>query len=384
MAGVVLKKITKAFGDVVVQKDVDLEIIDGEFIAFVGPSGCGKTTLLRMIAGLETITSGDLYIDGERMNDVAPAQRSISMVFQSYALYPHLNLSDNMTFGLRLAKTDPAEIKERLDYATNILQLGPQLHKKPKELSGGQQQRVAIGRTLVNRPKVLLFYEPLSNLDASLRVQMRIEITKLHKRLNSTMIYVTHDQVEAMTMADRIVVLQNGKVAQVGTPLELYHTPENLFVAGFIGSPNMNFIKAKVLELTDVGVTVELPNKSSVNVEVEHDVLKVGDAVKLGIRPEHVDTSLSDQCGDGTGKNPDSGCFVGEITVLEQLGHETQIYVHSADVDAELIIRYFDVADVALDQKFYFKFPAGRCHLFKEDGTACRRTQHEIGIKDVK
>lgn len=383
MAGVVLKKITKAFGDVVVQKDVDLEIIDGEFIAFVGPSGCGKTTLLRMIAGLETITSGDLYIDGELMNDVAPAQRPISMVFQSYALYPHLNLSDNMTFGLRLAKTDPAEIKKRLDYATDILQLGPQLHKKPKELSGGQQQRVAIGRTLVNRPKVLLFDEPLSNLDASLRVKMRIEITKLHKRLNSTMVYVTHDQVEAMTMADRIVVLQNGKVAQVGTPLELYHTPENLFVAGFIGSPNMNFVSATVLALTDAGVTVELANKSSMNVEVEHDTLKVGDTVTVGIRPEHIDTSLSTQCGDGSGANADSGCFVGDITVLEQLGHETQIYVDSKDVGIDLIIRYFDVADIALDQKFYFKFPSERCHLFKEDGNACRRTHKEIGIKQA-
>lgn len=377
MAGVVLKKITKAFGDVVVQKDIDLEIIDGEFIAFVGPSGCGKTTLLRMIAGLEDITSGDLYIDGERVNDTPPADRSISMVFQSYALYPHLNLKDNMTFGLRLAKTDPAEIQERLDYASSILQLGSQLEKKPKELSGGQQQRVAIGRTLVNRPKVLLFDEPLSNLDASLRVQMRIEITKLHKRLNSTMVYVTHDQVEAMTMADRIVVLEGGRVAQVGTPLELYHNPENRFVAGFIGSPKMNFVSAKVLELNSKGVVVELPNKSTLTVQVEHDVLKVGDAVSVGIRPEHIDTSFSSQCGDGTGKA--SGAFTGEIQVLEQLGHETQIYVEAKEIESDLIIRYFDVADVALDQDFHFTFPENRCHLFKEDGTACKRTFKEIG-----
>lgn len=377
MAGVVLKKITKAFGDVVVQKDVDLEIIDGEFIAFVGPSGCGKTTLLRMIAGLEDITSGDLYIDGTRVNDTPPSQRSISMVFQSYALYPHLNLKDNMTFGLRLAKTPEAEIQERLDYASSILQLGSQLHKKPKELSGGQQQRVAIGRTLVNRPKVLLFDEPLSNLDASLRVQMRIEITKLHKRLNSTMIYVTHDQVEAMTMADRIVVLQNGKVAQVGTPLELYHNPENLFVAGFIGSPKMNFVKAKVLELTDQGVIVELANKTPITVQVEHDALKVGDVVTVGIRPEHIDTSSSTQCGDGNTE----GCITGQIQVLEQLGHETQIYVEAKEIESELIIRYFDVANIALDQEFAFKFPAQRCHLFKADGTACRRTFKEIGSK---
>lgn len=375
MAGVVLKKITKAFGDVVVQKDIDLEIIDGEFIAFVGPSGCGKTTLLRMIAGLEDITAGDLYIDGDRVNDTPPSQRSISMVFQSYALYPHLNLKDNMTFGLRLAKTPEAEIQERVDYASSILQLGPQLHKKPKELSGGQQQRVAIGRTLVNRPKVLLFDEPLSNLDASLRVQMRIEITKLHKRLNSTMVYVTHDQVEAMTMADRIVVLEGGRVAQVGTPLELYHNPENKFVAGFIGSPKMNFVSATVEELTDEGVVVQLLNKSSIVVQVEHDSLKVGDPVSVGIRPEHVDTSCSTQCGDGSKLD----CLTGEIQVLEQLGHETQIYVESKEIESELIIRHFDVAEIALGQEFSFKFPAHRCHLFKEDGTACKRTFKEIG-----
>ena len=295
MAGVVLKKVTKAFGDVVVQKDIDLEIIDGEFIAFVGPSGCGKTTLLRMIAGLEDITSGDLYIDNKRVNDTPPSERSISMVFQSYALYPHLNLKDNMTFGLRLKKTDPKEIEERLEYASSILQLGSQLEKKPKELSGGQQQRVAIGRTLVNRPKVLLFDEPLSNLDASLRVQMRIEITKLHKRLNSTMVYVTHDQVEAMTMADRIVVLEGGSIAQVGTPLELYHHPINLFVAGFIGSPKMNFINAKVVELTSLGVKVQLANDAPLTIQVEHDNLSISESVTVGIRPEHIDTSVSVQ-----------------------------------------------------------------------------------------
>ncbi|MEH6451932.1 MAG: maltose/maltodextrin ABC transporter ATP-binding protein MalK [Psychromonas sp.] len=380
MAGVVLKKVTKAFGDVVVQKDIDLEIIDGEFIAFVGPSGCGKTTLLRMIAGLEDITAGDLYIDGNRVNDTPPSQRSISMVFQSYALYPHLNLKDNMTFGLRLAKTDPKEIQERLDYASNILQLGSQLEKKPKELSGGQQQRVAIGRTLVNRPKVLLFDEPLSNLDASLRVQMRIEITKLHKRLNSTMVYVTHDQVEAMTMADRIVVLEGGRIAQVGTPLELYHHPLNRFVAGFIGSPKMNFINAKVLELNSQGVIVQLHNDSHLTVQVEHDTLKVGDDVAVGIRPEHIDISVSAQCGDPSTRNAETS-ITGEVQVLEQLGSETQIYVEAKEINSDLIIRYFDVADVALGQEFIFKLPEHRCHLFKEDGTSCKRTFKEIGIK---
>jgi multiple sugar transport system ATP-binding protein len=381
MAGVVLKKVTKAFGNVVVQKDIDLEIIDGEFIAFVGPSGCGKTTLLRMIAGLEDITSGDLYIDGNRVNDTPPSQRSISMVFQSYALYPHLNLKDNMTFGLRLAKTDPKEIQERLDYASSILQLGDQLEKKPKELSGGQQQRVAIGRTLVNRPKVLLFDEPLSNLDASLRVQMRIEITKLHRRLNSTMVYVTHDQVEAMTMADRIVVLEGGRIAQVGTPLELYHYPLNRFVAGFIGSPKMNFIDAKVVQLSEQGVVVQLANDSQLTVLVEHDTLKVGDAVSVGIRPEHVDTSISAQCGDPSTRNATTLCITGEVQVLEQLGSETQIYVEAKEINSDLIIRYFDVADVALEQEFHFTLPEHRCHLFKQDGTSCKRTYKETGVK---
>jgi multiple sugar transport system ATP-binding protein len=380
MASVVLKKITKAFGDVVVQKDIDLEIIDGEFIAFVGPSGCGKTTLLRMIAGLENITSGDMYIDNKRVNDVPPSERSISMVFQSYALYPHLNLKDNMTFGLRLKKTDPKEIEKRLDYASSILQLGNQLEKKPKELSGGQQQRVAIGRTLVNRPKVLLFDEPLSNLDASLRVQMRIEISKLHKRLNSTMVYVTHDQVEAMTMADRIVVLEGGRIAQVGTPLELYHYPTNRFVAGFIGSPKMNFINAKVIELNHHGVKVKLANDAQLTVQVEHVDLKVGDTVSVGIRPEHIDTSVSQQCSNG---EPEQGGLIlsSEIHVLEQLGHETQIYVEATCIESDLIIRYFDVADVALGEQFKFRIPEHRCHLFKKGGIACKRTYQEIGVK---
>jgi len=378
MANVVLKKVTKAFGNVVVQKDIDLEIIDGEFIAFVGPSGCGKTTLLRMIAGLEDITSGDMYIDNKRVNDIPPSERSISMVFQSYALYPHLNLKDNMTFGLRLKKTDPKEIEERLDYASSILQLGSQLEKKPKELSGGQQQRVAIGRTLVNRPKVLLFDEPLSNLDASLRVQMRIEISKLHKRLNSTMVYVTHDQVEAMTMADRIVVLEGGRIAQVGTPLELYHYPKNRFVAGFIGSPKMNFINAKVVELNSDGVKVILPNSSHLTIQVEHRDLSIGESVSVGIRPEHIDTSVSAQCSTG---EPEQGGLIlsSEIQVLEQLGHETQIYVEATCIESDLIIRYFDVADVALGQQFKFRLPEYRCHLFKKDGSACQRTYQEIG-----
>ncbi len=233
MTSVTLRNVCKAYGDNLISKNVDLDIADGEFVVFVGPSGCGKSTLLRCIAGLEDITSGDLYIGEERMNDVPPSERGVGMVFQSYALYPHLNLFDNMSFGMKLAKADKDLIKKRVDHAADILQLGHLLERQPKALSGGQRQRVAIGRTLVSQPDVFLLDEPLSNLDAALRVQMRIEIAKLHKQLGSTMIYVTHDQIEAMTMAEKIVVLDDGYVSQVGKPLELYHYPREPFRCGF-------------------------------------------------------------------------------------------------------------------------------------------------------
>lgn len=246
MASVQLRNVTKAWGDVVVSKDINLDIHDGEFVVFVGPSGCGKSTLLRMIAGLETITSGDLFIGETRMNDIPPAERGVGMVFQSYALYPHLSVAENMSFGLKLAGAKKEVMNQRVNQVAEVLQLAHLLERKPKALSGGQRQRVAIGRTLVAEPRVFLLDEPLSNLDAALRVQMRIEISRLHKRLGRTMIYVTHDQVEAMTLADKIVVLDAGRVAQVGKPLELYHYPADRFVAGFIGSPKMNFLPVKV------------------------------------------------------------------------------------------------------------------------------------------
>ncbi|MCE2596142.1 maltose/maltodextrin ABC transporter ATP-binding protein MalK [Motilimonas cestriensis] len=383
MASVTLKKVCKAYGDNLVQKDIDLDIKDGEFIAFVGPSGCGKTTLLRMIAGLEDITAGDLLIDDERMNDVPPAKRHISMVFQSYALYPHLSVKENMIFGLKLAKTDPKEIEKRVEYASSILQLGHLLERKPKELSGGQQQRVAIGRTLVNRPKVLLFDEPLSNLDASLRVQMRIEISKLHKRLNATMVYVTHDQVEAMTMADRIVVLEGGRVAQVGTPLELYHYPKDRFVAGFIGSPKMNFIPAKVVKLGDNEVQLKLCNQQLITVQVHKGDLAIDERVSIGIRPEHIDTSpFSGEASSvlAASENIVGPELKGEVQVVEQLGHETQIYIEAKDIDSNLIVRYPDVVEVKEGAQFRFAFPAHRCHVFRKDGTACQRSYKEVGV----
>ena len=269
MVDVVLQNIKKAFGDVEVIKGVDLHIEDKEFAVFVGPSGCGKSTLLRMIAGLESISDGDLMIDGQRVNDLSPAERGIAMVFQTYALYPHMTVRDNMGFSLKLAKLPKEEIDSKVNEAARILKLEPLLDRKPKALSGGQRQRVAIGRAIVRNPKVFLFDEPLSNLDAALRVQMRIEIARMHSDFDATMIYVTHDQVEAMTMANKIVVLQGGVIEQVGSPLELYHHPRNRFVAGFIGSPTMNFIDTQVQNVQAESVTVGLPGGGSVTAPVK-------------------------------------------------------------------------------------------------------------------
>ncbi len=249
MAHIQLRDVRKTFGAVDVIKGIDLEIRKGEFMVFVGPSGCGKSTLLRLIAGLEPISDGDLAFDGARMNDLAPSRRGIAMVFQSYALYPHMKIYDNMAFGMTLAKSDPGEIRRRVQKAAEMLQIDHLLDRLPKQLSGGQRQRVAIGRAIVRDPRVFLFDEPLSNLDAALRVQTRLEIAKLHHEMdNVTMIYVTHDQVEAMTLADRICVLRDGVVEQVGTPAELYERPNSLFVAGFIGSPKMNFLTGAIAE----------------------------------------------------------------------------------------------------------------------------------------
>src|SRR5580692_7923476 len=286
MATLQLRNLRKSYGPVEVIKGVNLDISDREFVVFVGPSGCGKSTLLRMIAGLEEITSGDLMIDGKKVNRVGPADRGLAMVFQSYALYPHMTVRQNMAFALRLAHVAKAERDRKVDEAARILQLEPYLERRPKDLSGGQRQRVAIGRAIVRQPKVFLFDEPLSNLDAALRGQMRIELLRLHEELNATMIYVTHDQVEAMTMADKIVVLQAGQVEQVGSPLELYHHPTNLFVAGFIGSPRMNLMEAKVVEPDGSGTTVALSSGQRMSVAVETGTARSGDTVTLGIRPE--------------------------------------------------------------------------------------------------
>jgi lactose/L-arabinose transport system ATP-binding protein len=285
MADVVLRKVKKSFGAVDVIHSVNLDITSGEFVVFVGPSGCGKSTLLRLVAGLEDVTSGVLSIGGRDVTNVEPAERGVAMVFQSYALYPHMSVEENMGFGLKMTGHDPAEIKKRTDKAAAILQLGPLLQRKPKQLSGGQRQRVAIGRAIVREPKVFLFDEPLSNLDAELRVQMRLEIAKLHQQLKATMIYVTHDQVEAMTLADKIVVLRAGHIEQVGSPLELYDNPDNLFVAGFIGSPKMNFLDA----VAD-GAGVRLPQFGNARVPLSlKEAVPAAGQLKLGVRPEHFD-----------------------------------------------------------------------------------------------
>src|ERR1700744_6167883 len=260
MATLQLRNLRKSYGPVEVIKGVNLDIDNREFVVFVGPSGCGKYTLLWMIAGLEEITSGDLMIDGKKVNRVGPADRGLAMVFQSYALYPHMTVRQNMAFALRLAGVSRAERDRKVDQAARILQLEPYLDRRPKDLSGGQRQRVAIGRAIVRQPKVFLFDDPLSNLDAALRGQMGIEVLRLHEELNATMIYVTHDQIEATTMADKIVVLQAGRVEQVGSPLQLYHHPANLFVAGFIGSPRMNLLEASIVETSAAGTTVALPS----------------------------------------------------------------------------------------------------------------------------
>ena len=369
MASVSLNSVYKAFGDTVISSDINLEIEEGEFVVFVGPSGCGKSTLLRMIAGLEDITSGELKIGDKRMNEVPPAERGIGMVFQSYALYPHLSVAENMSFGLKLAGTKKAEITQRVNQVSEVLQLAHLLDRRPKALSGGQRQRVAIGRTLVAEPTVFLLDEPLSNLDAALRVQMRIEISRLHKRLKRTMIYVTHDQVEAMTLADKIVVLDAGHIAQVGKPLELYHYPANRFVAGFIGSPKMNFLPVKVTGTEPARVQVELPNRQQVWLPVEGTDVKVGSNLSLGIRPEHL---LPSNVAEVT--------LSGEVQVVEQLGNETQIHIQIPAIRQNLVYRQNDVVLVEEGATFAIGLPPHRCHLFREDGTACRRLHPEPGV----
>ena len=355
MAEVSLRAITKSFGDVKIIKGVDLEIADGEFCVFVGPSGCGKSTLLRMIAGLEDITSGSLAIGTKEMADVEPADRGVAMVFQSYALYPHMTVKDNITFGLRMTGHKPADIQPKLARAAEMLQLTQLLDRKPSQLSGGQRQRVAIGRAIVREPEVFLFDEPLSNLDAALRVQMRTEIGKLHHDLRATMIYVTHDQVEAMTMADKIVVLNGGVIEQVGSPLELYHRPRNLFVAGFIGSPKMNFITGTAAPTADGRIEVTLKDGARVLLDGRGTTVAAGQPVTLGIRPEHL--------------TPGSGGVRATVRLAEYLGSETMFYAQLGD-GSEIAVKADGLAKAAIGSTLDIVLNPAACHLFDANGLA--------------
>jgi multiple sugar transport system ATP-binding protein len=363
MAEVTLQNVRKSFGDLEIIKGVNLAIRNHEFVVFVGPSGCGKSTLLRLIAGLEDISAGDLYIDGVRVNDVPPAQRGIAMVFQSYALYPHMTVYENMAFGLKLARENKEAVQRKVHEAARILQLDPLLKRKPRELSGGQRQRVAIGRAIVRNPKVFLFDEPLSNLDAALRVQMRIEIAKLDNDLNATMIYVTHDQVEAMTLADKIVVLNAGVVEQVGSPLELYHHPRNLFVAGFIGSPKMNFLPTQITAADGGTATVRLPGGASIAVPVEPGRVRAGEAATMGVRPEHLL-----ERGGGEAEMP------GEVFVVEHLGGETYLYVRT-EGNQTVTLQAAGDSPIRVGDRVAIGVPASACHLFDQNGLAFERAE---------
>jgi multiple sugar transport system ATP-binding protein len=332
MIALELKAVSKNFGKTEVIRGVDLAVEEGEFCVFVGPSGCGKSTLLRMIAGLEDVTSGDVLIGGRRVNDVAPAKREIAMVFQTYALYPHLTVRGNMGLALKQAGETRAAIDAAVDHAAGLLSLGALMERRPAELSGGQRQRVAIGRAIVRRPKLFLFDEPLSNLDAALRVATRIEIARLHRELGATTIYVTHDQIEAMTLAHRIVVLRAGKVEQIGSPMQLYDDPDNSFVAGFIGSPQMNFLKGAALGLT---------------------------SDRLGVRPEHLALSRA------------AGQIAGTVSHVEHLGGETLVYVHTA-AHGMLTVRLFGAHDHAVDEAVFVTPDSARVLHFNAAGVRVR------------
>ncbi|MCO5733054.1 ABC transporter ATP-binding protein [Rhizobium sp. SSA_523] len=362
MAGLVLKDIRKAYGQVKVLHGIDLTIRQGEFVVFVGPSGCGKSTLLRMIAGLEEITSGDMFIDGNLVNEVPPSKRGIAMVFQSYALYPHMTVYDNMAFGMRIAGESRQEIDRRVRAAADILQLTQYLERLPKALSGGQRQRVAIGRAICRDPKVFLFDEPLSNLDAALRVATRIEIAKLNESMpDTTMIYVTHDQVEAMTLADRIVVLSAGRIEQVGAPLELYERPQNLFVARFIGSPAMNIIPAVVTETGDT-TRIDLKDGKRVLVPIATGAEQQGKAASFGIRPEDLAVTTGEEY-----------LFEGKVAIVEALGEVTLLYIEGLTDEEPIIAKLPGIFRVEKGDRLRFAADPAKMHLFDAEGQTYRR-----------
>ena len=358
MATLDLNNISKSFDNTKVLHDIELSIKDKEFVVFVGPSGCGKSTLLRIIAGLEEATNGSVIIDGQNVSSAHPVDRGISMVFQSYALYPHLSVFENIAFPLRVAKMPEAELRDRVARASDILQLNDKLKLKPGQLSGGQRQRVAIGRSIVREPKIFLFDEPLSNLDAALRGDMRVELSQLHRDLQATMVYVTHDQIEAMTMADRIVVLNNGRVEQFGTPMELYHHPATKFVASFIGQPNMNFLSAKITGADSHGLSVQTKDGLQLQLPVETGSASIGQNVDIGIRPENIT-----QVSEGLNLN---------VSVVERLGG-TSITYGATDAGIRLCAALDGVANVREGETVELAFDPKDCHVFDAFGTVMRR-----------
>ncbi|PRC94658.1 ABC transporter ATP-binding protein [Solimicrobium silvestre] len=362
MASVSFKNISKHYTkDESVIKGVDFTIEDGEFVVFVGPSGCGKSTLLRMVAGLEDITDGEIYIGDVLANDLHASKRGVAMVFQSYALYPHMTVQQNMGFALKMASAPKAEIELRVRKAAEILQITHLLDRKPKALSGGQRQRVAIGRAIVRQPKVFLFDEPLSNLDASLRQNMRIELSKLHHELGTTMIYVTHDQVEAMTLADRIVVFNAGKVQQVGSPLDLYDNPCNLFVAGFLGAPRINLLKGRLIETGNASAEIILPGGQNLFAAVDASSGVKDEAVTLGIRPEHLQLSSASEAGS----------IAAKVVLIEHLGDQILAYLRIAGVAEELCMKLsVHKTNLRYDDTVHITLPASNCMLFDKTDEA--------------
>lgn len=354
MAGVVLENIRKSYGNVDVIKGVDLEINDGEFTVFVGPSGCGKSTLLRMIAGLEDISAGDMFIGEKRVNDLPPKDRSVAMVFQSYAIFPHMTVRENIGFGLTIAKTPKAEKDSKVQEAARILQMEHLLDRRPSQLSGGQRQRVAIGRAITRKPEVFLFDEPLSNLDAALRMDMRMEIGKLHQQLGATMIYVTHDQVEAMTLADKIVVLKDGEVMQAGAPMDLYHHPKNLFVAGFLGAPSMNFSIVDIVKIDGEHITVKSDAIAQTVVNAQGRSFAIGDKATLGLRPQYL--SIVDAS---------AASMTGTVVLTERLGSETVLNIRLTD-GSTMIAAIADDQIFDKGQSVGLAFDAAKAHLFDE------------------
>ena len=368
MTSISLDNAAKRFGRVTVLNDINLQIDDGQFCVFLGPSGCGKSTLLRMVAGIETLSEGELKIGGQRMNEALPAERRVAMVFQNYALYPHMSVFENMAFGLKQAKKPKDEIDARVNEAARILQIENLLERKPKELSGGQRQRVAIGRAIVRHPAVFLFDEPLSNLDAALRVHMRTEIANLHRKFpEASMIYVTHDQTEAMALADKIVLLRagndvvkKGSIAQIGSPLELYHRPKNLFVAGFLGSPSMNFLPVTLKSSSEQGTQVLLESGEALFVPVAAEDLAPGAKLTLGIRPEHM-VPVADDVTEQVFSRP--------LSAIENFGEYSFLYLAQSTAQP-MIAKVSDDAVVNVRGDIRFQVRPELCHLFREDGDA--------------